>query len=208
MAGLLETKIYHRHLCAVFHKTAKRHGSLSNMAGGYPLRVNGVVIPTAEALYQACRYPHCPDIQATILGQASPIAAKMKSKHFYSETRPDWDTVRVPIMAWCLRLKLAQHWERMSVVLLETGGKPIVEASHRDQFWGAMLVSQDQLHGANVLGCLWTAIRDRHRAAAWSLRQPPSPSGFGVRLLGQSVGDTRYEDGRDALDQPTLPCGD
>ena len=143
-----------------------------------------------EALYQACRYPHHPAIQREILAQASPIAAKMKSKHAYALTRPDWEVVRVPIMAWCLRLKLAQHWEPMSQLLLATGRRPIVEASFRDQFWGAVAVDTERLVGANVLGCLLGALRDRVRQGAdHELRLVTPPGIPDLCLLGRRVGE-------------------
>ena len=44
---------------AVFRIVRERWGGLSNF-GAYPLEVNGVAIPTSEALYQACRFPEEP----------------------------------------------------------------------------------------------------------------------------------------------------
>lgn len=190
MAGLLELKVYHRPMCAVFHKTSADFGGLSNMAGGYPLTVDSMPIRTSEALYQACRYPHHPDIQREILAQASPIAAKMKSKHYYPLTRPDWEVVRVPIMAWCVRLKLAQHWGPFSDLLVAAGRRPIVEASYNDQFWGAVSVDAERLVGANVLGCLLGALRDRVRqGASQELRIVPTPGIPDLCLLGRRVGE-------------------
>src|SRR2546421_6292673 len=95
-------RTYHKNECAVFLKTKEQFGGLSNMAGGYPLFINGIRIPTSEALYQACRFPHKPEIQKLILGQASPMTAKMVSKPHRKDSRTDWDEVRVEIMHWCL----------------------------------------------------------------------------------------------------------
>lgn len=93
---------------AVFLKTNERFGGLSNMAPGFPIVLNGVRIRTSEALYQACRFPR----------------------------RPDWDAVRVKIMRWCLRVKLAQKWQTFSKLLLSTGDMPIVEKKvRRNDFW-------------------------------------------------------------------------
>ena len=64
----------------VVYKTKEDFGGLSNMASGYPLQINGVRILTTEALYQACRFPHLPEVQREIIGQHSPMTAKMKSK--------------------------------------------------------------------------------------------------------------------------------
>jgi ribA/ribD-fused uncharacterized protein len=189
VTGLLDFKTYRRRECAVFHKTTDTFGGLSNMASGYPLQVVGMSVQTTEALYQACRYPHHPDIQQLILAQSSPIAAKMKSKHYAALTRPDWDVARVPIMAWCVRLKLAQHWETFGGLLLATGRRPIVEASFRDQFWGAISLDAEYLQGANVMGCLLTALRERLRAGdSHTLRSVPSPGPAGLYLCGREVG--------------------
>ncbi len=152
---------YSRAEAAVFCKTHEPLGGLSNMALGFPLRVDGLVIPAVEQLYQACRFPHRPDLQQLLLDQASPMAAKMKSKRYRAETRPDWEEVKVGVMRWCLRLKLAQHWDYVSELLGSTGSKPIVEESHHDRFWGAVAVDAERLEGCNVLGQLLTELREQ-----------------------------------------------
>ena len=158
-----QTRIYNRSESVVFFKTKEQFGGLSNMAGGYPLKVNGVCIPTSEALYQACRFPHRPDIQREIIAQQSPMAAKMKSKRYRHDSRSDWEKVRVKIMRWCLRVKLVQNWEKFSALLLETGDRPIVELSRKDDFWGAKLVDDQTLVGRNVLGRLLMELREKVR---------------------------------------------
>jgi type I restriction enzyme S subunit len=161
MVDLQESKTYHRGESAIFLKTNEQFGGLSNMAGGYPLSVNSIRIRTSEALYQACRFPHKPDIQKLILGQASPMTAKMVSKPYRKDSRADWDKVRVQIMRWCLRVKLTQHWETFGDLLLSTGDQPIVEESRRDTFWGAKATSTGTLIGTNVLGQLLTELREQ-----------------------------------------------
>lgn len=154
-------RIYVRSKCIVFHKTKDAFGGLSNMAGGFPLEVNGVKIFTAEALYQACRFPHLPDIQKIIIGQHSPMTAKMKGKPFRNQTRADWNLLRTKIMRWCLRVKLAQHYEVFGDLLLQTGDLPIVEQSSKDDFWGAKIQYDDVLIGENILGRLLMQLRER-----------------------------------------------
>ena len=66
-----DKRTYERQLTVVFRKTQEEFGGLSNMAAGFPLRVNGADIPTSEALYQACRFPHLPDVQRLIVAQKS-----------------------------------------------------------------------------------------------------------------------------------------
>ena len=151
---------YNREECIVFHKTKEKFGSLSNMASGFPIEVNQIHIPTSEALYQACRFPNNPQVQTLIVSQSSPMTAKMRSKPFRGETRPDWMQVRVKIMRWCLSAKLLQNFNIFSEVLFQTMGKPIVEYSTKDRFWGAVPTSEDNLSGANVLGRLLMELRE------------------------------------------------
>jgi type I restriction enzyme S subunit len=60
------------------------------MAAGFPLVVNDIAIRTSEALYQACRFPHRPDVQHEIIAQASPLVAKMKSRKCLRDLRPEF----------------------------------------------------------------------------------------------------------------------
>ena len=155
-----QIRIYDRADSVVFLKTKESFGGLSNMAGGFPLLVNGIRILTSEALYQACRFPHRPDVQRLIIGENSPMTAKMKSKPYRHDSRPDWDMVRVKIMRWCLRVKLAQNWDAFSKLLLQTGERPIVEQSRKDDFWGAKPTDERTLIGINVLGRLLMELRE------------------------------------------------
>ena len=50
----------------VFRKTTEPFGGLSNMASGYALYINELIIPSSEHLYQAMRYPTNPEIQFEI----------------------------------------------------------------------------------------------------------------------------------------------
>ena len=159
-----EPRCYWEHSSAVFHKTREKHGGLSNMAAGFPLRVNGIQIRTSEALYQACRFPHLPDVQREIIGERSPMTAKMRSKPWRDETRPDWMEVRVKVMRWVLRVKLAQNWEKFSHELLETDNLEIVEKkTRRADFWGAKVQEDGSFFGKNVLGRLLMELREQVR---------------------------------------------
>jgi ribA/ribD-fused uncharacterized protein len=188
MTKTLEHRTYCKKDCVTFRKTNEAFGGLSNMAGGYPLLVNGVRILTSEALYQACRFPHLPDVQRMIIAERSPMTAKMKSKPYRNQSRSDWDSVRVKIMRWCLRVKLAQNWERFSSLLLSTGDRPIVEDSRKDNFWGAIPVDGETLTGANVLGRLLMELRELLKGQnADSLQvviPPPIPE---FLLYGQEI---------------------
>ncbi len=151
--------VYQRTTCIAFRKITEPFGGLSNMAPGFPLEVNGIIIPTSEALYQSCRFPHLPETQQLIIEQKSPWCAKRKSRIHLRESRSDWNFVRVEIMEWVQRVKLAQHWESFSELLLSTENSPIVEESVCDQFWGATRIGTQTLAGANVLGGILTKLR-------------------------------------------------
>ena len=190
MSTETQIRTYKRAESAVFSKTKEGFGGLSNMAAGFPLQVNGAYIRTSEALYQACRFPHLPDVQRLIIGEASPMTAKMKSKPYRKDSRPDWDRVRVKIMRWCLRVKLAQNWSDFSRLLLSTGDRPIVEESRKDDFWGAKIVSvdTDTLVGTNALGRLLMELREqvKHSNSDQLRRVEPLPLADFL-LFGESI---------------------
>lgn len=184
-----QTRTYDRRTSVVFCKTQEAFGGLSNMAAGYPLVVNGADIRTSEALYQACRFPHRPDVQRLIIAERSPMTAKMKGKPHRHDTRQDWDAVRVTIMRWCLRVKLAQNWRQFSELLLSTGERPIVEESRKDAFWGAKVVDPGTLVGMNVLGRLLMELREELKSApADQLQRVEPPRIPEFHLYGQPIG--------------------
>ena len=178
---------YKREDCIVFFKTHDRWGELSNMAAGFPIIINGTKILTSEALFQACRFPHLPDIQRLLIDQASPMAAKMKSRPYRKDTRTDWEAVNNDIMRWCVHVKLAQNWKSFGQILLATGAKTIVEESHKDSYWGAIAADEDTLQGVNVLGRMLTELRDTMLSTGEALRivHPPAVENF--LLLGLPI---------------------
>lgn len=192
MTPALKKRRYERSEGVVFYKTREAFGELSNMASGYPLNVAGIHIPSSEALYQACRFPHLPDLQRRIIEQKSPMTAKMVSKPFRDQSREDWGNIRVAVMKWCLRVKLQQHWLRFGTALRATGNRPIIEQSRKDPFWGAIPdASQRTLFGANVLGRLLMELRSIlcERPDELSEIKPLAVSDF--LLLGERIGVIR-----------------
>lgn len=156
-----EHKVYNAIECCTFRKTKELYGGLSNMASGFPLKVNDIHILTSEALYQTCRFPHLPEVQEKIIKEKSPMSAKMVSKPFRNNSRPDWDFTRIKIMRWCLKVKLAQNFSLFGKLLESTFNKPIIEDSNKDDFWGAIRDKQDAniLRGTNALGRLLMELR-------------------------------------------------
>lgn len=161
-----QERIYKVEESCVFRKTKELFGGLSNMASGFPLKINGIFILTSEALYQACRFPHMQDVQKKICLEKSPMSAKMVSKPFRPQSRSDWDNVRVDIMYWCLKVKLAQNFISFGQLLETTYDKPIVEDSSKDPFWGAIKDKENEsiLKGTNALGRLLMKLRQEYNS--------------------------------------------
>jgi ribA/ribD-fused uncharacterized protein len=210
MNGSPEQRTYTSAEVVTFRKTNERFGGLSNMAPGFPVVVNRIHFWTTEALYQCCRYPDAPDVQEAIASQRSPMTAKMKSKRFRDRTRADWEQIRVRVMRWSLRVKLAQNQTTFGQLLLATGNKAIVEESSKDQFWGAKAENGDALTGFNVLGRLLMELREQLREAPSAFEQVPPPHIPNFLLFGQPVETVRAkpEPGiviRDRFHQPPAP---
>lgn len=187
--GNLALRRYSRSESVVFHKTKERFGGLSNMASGFPLFVDGVYIATSEALYQACRFPHLPAIQEKIILERSPMTAKMKSKPYRHQSRSDWEDIRFKVMRWCLRVKLAQNYEKFSDLLLSTENRPIVEQSWKDDYWGAKVgtESDEYLVGQNVLGRLLMELRELLKIEQEQLKIVPALNVSDFLLYGKPI---------------------
>jgi ribA/ribD-fused uncharacterized protein len=183
--------MYRLNEVCVFCKVKDEFGDFSNMSNEFPVRVNGHKISNTEALYQACRFPDHIDKQKEVVFQGSGMSAKMKSKKFKSDSRSDWEEHRVDIMWWCLKIKLAQHGHKLGRVLESTGDKPIVELSHKDRFWGAVLdEKKGVLIGQNVLGQLLMRLRTEYQNKKDNIRElayvePPEIEKF--LLLGLPI---------------------
>jgi ribA/ribD-fused uncharacterized protein len=192
----LSFRRYHRAEVILVHKTKDRFGGLSNMASGFPVEINGIRILTAEALYQACRFPHLPEVQREIIKQHSPMTAKMKSKPHRENSRPDWDDVRNRVMRWCLRVKLAQNYERFGYLLLSTENRQIVELSRKDDYWGVKVDAEDAdvLVGRNVLGRLLMELREmRKDDAEKKLKTVPALNIPDFLLFGKPIEQLKDE---------------
>lgn len=152
-------RTYKQKECISFAKVNASYGGLHNMSLQYPLQVNGNNIYSSEHIYQALRFPDYPEIQKKVLEPKSAFTSKLVMKEHISFSRNDWNDVKVPIMKWCLMLKLLQNWENFGQLLLSTGNKNIVEYSKKDDFWGAKHIGYN-LIGVNALGRLLMGIRE------------------------------------------------
>jgi type I restriction enzyme S subunit len=174
--------------CVVFRKTREQFGGLSNMAADYPVRLGDTELLTVEALYQACRFPDRPDVQARILRERSPMSAKRIARIEASSTRADWMRVRPTVMRWCLRVKLGCAWTKFSELLLSTEDRAIVEFSPRDTFWAAVPIEDGRLlEGCNVLGRLLMELRNVRRDAPETLQVVSPPAIPNFRLFDREI---------------------
>ena len=157
------------------------------MAAGFPLKINEKHIRTSEALYQACRFPHLPNVQMKIIDQRSPMTAKMASKKHIDESRSDWMEIRTMVMEWCLRVKLAQNFETFGDLLRNTDDRPIIEKTFRvNDFWAANQHG-DKLVGVNMLGKLLMKLRDEiHEWNEFTEVRPLELDNF--KLLDEDIG--------------------
>lgn len=142
-----------------FFKTRERWGEFSNMHNDFPLTYLGKVWQSSEALYQALRFPGRLDIQEEVRLVPNSMAAKRKAYEYISETRPDWQEVKVGLMEQVVRLKLEQHKATFRILFGQTFERPIVEKSFGDDFWGARPDGSGYLNGANKLGLIWMLLR-------------------------------------------------
>lgn len=161
--------LYDPHDCAVFFKTREEFGELSNMANDFPLRWEGRIVGSSEALYQAHKFhPDALTLDAgvevrpfeVVISQKNSMVSKMKAKKYRALIRQDWEAVKLDVMNYCLRLKYHQHRGVIDRVLDDTGAMPIVEKSRKDRLWGAVNDYRGHLEGENLLGQLWMIIRD------------------------------------------------
>jgi hypothetical protein len=136
-------------------------GWLGNMSP-FSLEHDGVLWRTAEALFQALRFPPG-DIRYAIQKERSPMAAKLRAKALASAMIVAPRSPRdVDQMRDVLRLKLEQH-PRLKVSLAATAPRVIIEDCSRRPsasglFWGAAREGEGW-RGENRLGKLWMELR-------------------------------------------------
>lgn len=109
---------------------------------------------TAEAAYQAEKFPHNVRIRVSIQQAISAHEAFKIAEQNSSLRRLDWNDVKLGIMGQILRAKVEQH-EYVRRKLLQTGDRELIENSWRDDFWGW----GPNRDGQNMLGKLWMEIR-------------------------------------------------
>lgn len=191
----VEIRVYDPAAIAGFLHNSDWAGPLSNMFP-LPARVGDVEFDSAEALYQALRFPDLPAHQEAIRAAPDAFTAKRVAYQRIDAQRRDWKTpiaghphVSAGAMRLALRAKLAHPAGRAQLLALlaETGDRPLVEISPDDGIWGAIPQADGTLVGSNFVGRIWMEIR-RHLA-----QDPDYPAGCTLAkipdllLFGQEV---------------------
>lgn len=148
-----------------FKKVKEEYGWMGNMAP-YPIKFDGKVWLTSEALFQGMRYDVV-GIKEIIRSEKSPMGAKMKAKKFKDQM------VVVPMsaedvenMRKCVRMKFDQHPD-LKKELMKTKGVFIYEDignrnGERHKFWGAKKISENEGDGQNMMGKILMELRDEY----------------------------------------------
>jgi len=152
----------------------EEYGWLGNMSP-HPVKYEGKWWLTAEALFQALRFPmgavndEGENIREIIHAQKSPMAAKMKAKSCKSQMiiKP-MGVDDLKNMKMVLRLKFKWNCNPLERDLLATGDRFIVEdCSKRPRgsglFWGAKSLPDGTWDGTNMLGQLLMELRTEIR---------------------------------------------
>lgn len=111
--------------------------ALSNFYQGEPIHYGPYVFATGEHFFQAMKATNRRDL-LKVVACATPGEAKAEGKHML-HLRPDWEYVKLDVMALVLSEKFAPG-RAESAVLLASGDALIVEGNTwGDQVWGVDL---------------------------------------------------------------------
>ena len=156
-------RIYAKDQVCSFRFTRTTWGAFSNFQPlAVPIAAGPWTFATSEHVYQACKFPTRPDLQQRIAEAPTAREAAAIGRTPGLGLDPGWNAQRVDVMRWVLRLKREANQAEIDAVLAATGGRPIVEVSTRDPWWGAQPVA-DRYEGRNVLGRLWMELRQQLR---------------------------------------------
>jgi hypothetical protein len=139
---------------------------LSNMYEA-PFEIDSITFPTVEHYFQWSKAKKFGDggIADKILKTPSAKAVKALGKKVKDFVKEDWEKVKDGIMRTALKAKFIQHPD-LKTKLMETGTRPIGEASARDKYWGigtgaetAKANEPSKWPGKNVMGKMLMELR-------------------------------------------------
>lgn len=183
--------------CAVFRTTKGAFGIFSNFHPGYPISLRladgrKVNLDSTETLYQADKFRDRPDLQQGCIDAAWAHASHPRGGKDFARAHDrfvsaDWKAGRsIASMRHAIRLKLCQHRDEVIGELEKTDGRPIVELSTRDEFWGAKPQPDGTLKGMNILGRLFMEMRAALETdpdfCRYTVEPPPGATFLGVEI--------------------------
>ena len=184
-------RIYAKDQVCGFRVTRAAWGSFSNFQPlAVPIAAGPWTFPTAEHLYQACKFAARPDIQQRIAEAPTARDAVAIGRAPGLGIGPGWNAQRVDVMRWVLRMKREANAAAINAVFADTGDRPIVEVSTRDPWWGTRPVA-DRYEGRNVLGRLWMELRQQLRDGEPAARSGPWLDRIHVGRLADGAGVPR-----------------
>jgi len=145
---------------AGFSKVNAQWGEFSNMHAGFPIKLASYELSSSEALYQIMRFTDRYDVQDFLLQEKRPMAVKFIARAHIEKTRKDFEAIKLPLMAWVVHLKFAQHYDVLHPILKSSEGLDIVEISTKDRFWGAIYKPYVGFMGLNELGKIYMNLRE------------------------------------------------
>ena len=135
-------RIYPKHEACGFRLTRAAWGAFSNFQPlAVPIATGPWTFATSEHVYQAAKFGAHPDVQRRIAEAPTPREAAAIGRTPGLGIDPGWNTQRVDVMRWVLRMKREANQAEIDAVLAATGDRPIVEVSTRDPWWGARPVA-------------------------------------------------------------------
>ena len=123
-----------------------------------PVKYDGLIYPSSEAAFQAAK---CLDPKARKIFQTmTPKQAKQFGRRV--SLRPDWEEVKLQVMADILKNKFENKELRAKLLATETAN--LVEGNYwHDTFWGVDLATgKGQNHLGKLLMALRTNLKEQH----------------------------------------------
>jgi ribA/ribD-fused uncharacterized protein len=148
-----------------FKKVAEEYGWMGNMAP-YPIKFDGKVWLTSEALFQSMRY-NIDSIKEMIRVEKSPMGAKMKAKKNRDQmVVVPMSELDVENMRKCVKMKFDAH-PQLKRQLINTKDSFIYEdignrKGERHKFWGAKKLSEIEGDGNNMMGKILMDLREEY----------------------------------------------
>ena len=148
-----------------FNGVKEPNGWMGNMAP-YPIKFDGKVWRTSEALFQSMRFDD-DSVKEIIRGEKSPMGAKMKAKKNRDQmVVVPMSELDVENMRKCVKMKFDAH-PQLKRQLMNTKDAFIYEDignrnGERHKFWGAKKLSESEGDGNNMMGKILMDLREEY----------------------------------------------